>query len=159
MINKLNFWGSNYYNNPSIKEETIDKAEKILGIKLPSSFIDLIKIQNSGYTKGFVFPTKIKTSWADNHVPLNVLFGIVLDEDFMDDNIMSSNYMVKEWGLPEKLILISGDGHCWIALDYRKGKTPSISWIDIECNEDIKIAENFDDFLTGLVSEEEFFDN
>ena len=43
-----------------------------------------------------------------------------------------------------------------ITLDYRNGENPSIRWIDIECNEDIHVANNFEDFINGLILEEEF---
>ncbi len=154
-----NFWDCNYYNNPSLTDEMIKQAENELGFKLPDTFIDLLKVQNGGYTKGFAFPMTIKTSWAINHVPLSELFGIVLDKEsdsFHD--IMKSEYMTKEWGLPEKQVLLTGHGHWWITLDYRQGDVPSIRWVDCEYGEDIHIANSFDDFYNGLVSENRFAD-
>lgn len=59
--------------------------------------------------------------------------------------------MIEEWGLPENLVLIAGDGHSWITLDYRKGSSPSLRWIDVECNEDIHISDSFEDFVNELV--------
>jgi hypothetical protein len=50
-----------------------------------------------------------------------------------------------------KQVLLSGDGHYWITLDYRNGPHPSIAWIDVECGEDVQIAESFPAFLLGLV--------
>ena len=72
---------------------------------------------------------------------------------------MDTDYMTKEWGLPEKQILLTGDGHWWITLDYRDSETPSVKWIDVECDEEIKIADNFDQFINGLVSDETFAEN
>jgi len=74
------FWGENYYNNPLLLPKMILKAESVLNVKLPRLLIDLLKIQNGGYTKGFAFPMKHKTTWSDNHVPLYEMFGIVTDE-------------------------------------------------------------------------------
>ncbi len=100
---------------------------------------------------------KTKTTWADNHIPLNELFGIVLDENSdSGHNIIQSSYMTTEWGLPEKQVLLTGDGHWFITLDYRKGETPTIRWIDCECGEDIYVANSFDEFYEGLVSEDHF---
>ena len=156
-INKNEFWDSNYYNNPPLTDKMIEQAESELGVKLPNTFLELLKIQNGGYARGFAFPMTIKTTWSDNHVPLTELFGIVFDnESDSVHNIMLSNYMTQEWRLPEKQILLSGGGHWWITLDYRQGETPSIRWIDCECNEDIHIADSFDCFYNGLVSEDEF---
>lgn len=152
------FWDSNYYNNPPVTDEMVKKAERILGVKLPDTFIELLRQQNGGYTKGFAFPMKKKTTWADDHVPLNELFGIVVNKNSdSGHNILQTDYMIKEWGLPEKLVLLTGDGHWWITLDYRKESVPTVRWIDIECGEDVHIANNFEEFINGLVSEGEFY--
>jgi SMI1-KNR4 cell-wall len=151
------FWGSNYYKHPPLTDEMLDLAETKLGVKLPKTLIELLKIQNGGYTKRFVFPMTQRTTWADNHVPLSSLSGIVLDEGFRSaQNIMDTEYMTKEWGLPERQVLLTGDGHWWITLDYRDNETPCVMWIDVECNEEVKVAENFDQFIDGLVSEDTF---
>ncbi len=158
-INKTDFWDSNHYNNPPLTDKMIETAEKELGVKLPETYLELLKIQNGGYTKGFAFPMTIKTTWADNHVPLTELFGINLEkESDSAHNIMQSAYMTKEWGLPEKQILLTGDGHWWITLDYRQSDIPSIRWIDCECGEDLHVADSFNDFFNGLVNEDEFID-
>ena len=119
-----------------------------------------LKIQNGGYTKGFAFPMTQKTTWAENHVPLSDLFGIVLDKSIQTaQNIMDTDYMTNEWGLPEKQVLLTGDGHWWITLDYRDNEIPSVKWIDVECNEEVKIADDFDQFINGLVSDDTFAEN
>jgi hypothetical protein len=156
-FDKTTFWDVNYYNHPPLTDEMIAIAEKTLNVKLPGIFIELLKIQNGGYTKGFVFPMTEKTTWAENHVPLSELFGIVTDESLKTaHNILDTPYMTKEWGLPEKQVLLSGDGHCWITLDCRSGIAPSIRWIDVECGEDIHVADNFEEFIYGLVAADEF---
>ena len=43
-------------------------------------------------------------------------------------------------------------------MDYRNNSNPSIRWIDVEMDEDIHIANNFDEFLNGLVSDEFYYD-
>lgn len=159
-IDKTEFWDSNYYNHPPLTDEMVTSAENELGVKLPKTLIKLLKIQNGGYTKGFAFPMTQKTTWAENHVPLSELFGIVLDETIRTaQNILDTDYMTKEWGLPEKQVLLTGDGHWWITLDYRDNEIPCIKWIDVESNEEIKIADDFDQFINGLVSEDTFAEN
>jgi hypothetical protein len=159
-IDKKEFWGSNYYNHPPLTDEMVKIAENELGVKLPKTLIELLKMQNGGYTKGFAFPMTKKTTWAENHVPLSDLFGIVIDKNIRTgQNIMDTHYMTKEWGLPEKQVLLTGDGHWWITLDYQDKEIPSVKWIDIECSEEIMIADNFDQFINGLVSEDNFAEN
>lgn len=153
-IAKSDFWDDNYYNHPSLTDEMVAIAQEMFNVKLPELFIELLKIQNGGYTKRFVYPMTVGTTWAENHVPLSVLFGIVPDPTIKTaQNILDTPYMTEEWGLPEKQILLNGEGHWWITLDYRKGDIPSVRWIDVECDQDIHIADNFDVFMKGLVKE------
>ncbi len=152
-----NFWDSNYYNHPQLTDEMISEAEEKLGVTLPSEFIDLLKTQNGGYTHGFVLPMSQSTSWAEDHIPLNDLFGIVTDPSIETaQNILDTEYMTEEWGLPEKQVLLSGEGHWWITLDYRDSDTPSVAWIDVECEEEFKVADSFSEFMKNLVPESEY---
>lgn len=151
-IDLSEFWDENYYNNPPLTDEMVVAAEESLGVKLPDSFINLLKTQNGGYTSGFAFPMDSKTSWADDHVPFTEGFGIVTDKNSESGhNILQTEYMIEEWGLPEDVVLLTGDGHWFIVLDYRKGSEPSIRWIDVECEQDTHVADTFDDFLNGLI--------
>lgn len=152
-----NFWGSNYYNHPPLTDEMVAFTERELEVKLPSEYIALLRIQNGGYTHGFGFPMTQRTTWAEDHVPLHDLTGIVTDPEIRTaQNILDTAYMTEEWGLPPRQALLSGDGHWWITLDYRKGDVPSVAWIDVECDEDIQVAPTFAAFLQGLRPNSEF---
>lgn len=61
----------------------------------------------------------LPTSWADDHVHVDHLFGIGMGKE---KGILESEYLIQEWDLPKNVVLISGDGHSWIALDYRNSK-------------------------------------
>ena len=151
-IQKNDFWDSNYYNHPDLTDAMVEIAEKELGVKLPPLLLELLKVQNGGYTKGFAYPMIKKTTWADDHVPFSELFGIVTDKSVETaQNMLDTHYMIKEWGLPEKQVLLCGDGHWWLTLDYRKESSPSVRWIDVECEEDIEVASSFEAFINGLV--------
>jgi len=156
-IDPNQFWGSNYYNHPSLNDAVVEEAEKRLGVTLPPDLIALLRVQNGGYTKGFAHPMKQKTTWADDHVPLHDLAGIVTDPTHQTPlNILQTEYLTHEWGLPSKLVLLSGDGHWWITLDYRNSTVPSVAWIDVECGEDVQVARSFSDFLSGLLPDAEY---
>ncbi len=158
-IDKSKFWGTNHYNHPPLTEEMIAIAEKSLDVKLPALFIELLRIQNGGYTAGFAFPMTQKTTWADDHVPLSKLCGIVTDESIKTaHNIMDSHYMTEEWELPPKQVLLAGEGEWWITLDYRDSSIPTVRWLDVECDEDVLIANSFEEFFNGLVPESNYDD-
>ncbi|EAR10184.1 SMI1/KNR4 family protein [Reinekea blandensis] len=152
-----NFWGENFYNHPELTDEMLEVAEKKLGVKLPAEYVELLKQQNGGYTTNFVFPTDQENSWAEDHVPLNELFGIVTDEAVETaQNILDTEYMTEEWGLPERQVLLSGAGHWWITLDYRNGGEPTVRWLDVESDETFELASSFKAFMSRLVAESEF---
>ncbi|WP_342474059.1 SMI1/KNR4 family protein [Bacillus sp. FSL W8-1141] len=139
-----------YYTLKKINEAEIAKAEKKLGITLPDTYKKLILEQNGGYTIHNAFPTTHSNSWAEDHIQFNHLLGIAEDE-----GIMESAYLIKEWELPEGLVLINGDGHTWVAMDYRKTKeNPTIHYFDVEMEEDFKLADSFDEFIEGLYTAE-----
>jgi hypothetical protein len=58
-------------------------------------------------------------------------------------SLLDSAYSVEEWGLPSPRVLLSGDGHCWIALDYRacgeRGE-PSVTWFDVDEGKALPLA-------------------
>jgi SMI1-KNR4 cell-wall len=151
------FWRSNHYNHPALTDEMVLVAEQQLGVKLPAEYVALLRIQNGGYTHGFGFPMTQRTTWAKDHVPMNDLAGIVTDPAIRTaQNVLDTAYLTNEWGLPPHQVLISGDGHWWITLDYRKGDVPSVAWIDVECGQDIQIAPTFAAFLEGLKPRAQF---
>jgi hypothetical protein len=153
-ISTREFWGVNYYDHPPLTDLMLAEAENCLGFILPTEYVDLLRIQNGGYTKGFAHPMKQRTTWAPDHVPLPDLAGIVTDPNHRTaQNVLQTAYMTKEWGLPPRQVLLSGDGHFWITLDYRAGPRPFVAWIDVDCDEDIQIADSFSSFLLGLVPE------
>ncbi|MFE4239839.1 SMI1/KNR4 family protein [Peribacillus butanolivorans] len=60
-----------------------------------------------------------------------------------------------KWDLPKGLILLCGDGHSWVALDYRNTKSdPPVIFIDTETDELIKLANNFAAFLENFTEHE-----
>ncbi|MFD4419347.1 SMI1/KNR4 family protein [Bacillus safensis] len=147
------FWeidDEGYYTLKKITAEEVAKAEKKLGVTLPDTYKKLILEQNGGYIIHNAFPTTHSNSWAEDHIQFNHLLGIAEDEGIMD-----SAYLIKEWELPEGLVLISGDGHTWVAMDYRKTKeNPAIHYFDVEMEEDFKLADSFDEFIQGLYTAE-----
>lgn len=153
--NPSEFWGTDYYKNPKLTDTMVAEAHQILGVTLPETLLALLRVQNGGYTRGFVFPTDRRTSWAEDHVALDELFGIGnKDGPTGGHNLLDTANMTKEWGLPPNQVLLAGDGHWWITLDYRKRNVPSIAWIDVEVGEDAQLAPSFDEFLAKLVPAE-----
>ena len=151
---KTPFSNSDYYKRIPLTQQAILKAEKQIGQKLPSELIRLLKIRNGGYTQGFAYPMAQPTMWSENHVPFSELMGIVFDKSKSQESSILDTSYAEEWGLPKKQVPLCGDGHWFITLDYRTNEVPKVMWIDIECEEEVFIADSFKDFLNGLISDE-----
>ncbi|MGI4736201.1 MAG: SMI1/KNR4 family protein [Janthinobacterium lividum] len=157
-IDPTNFWDETAEVPPSLTTEFIQQAERQLGVSLPADLLALLKQQNGGYTRGFVYPMTQPTSWAANHVPFDELFGLLPPETGYT-SILDSGYLTQEWGIPEKQVLLSGDGHWFITLDYRHGSEPRVAWIDTEMDEDVPVANSFSAFLAGLIDSNDMLED
>nr|WP_233254294.1 SMI1/KNR4 family protein [Salipaludibacillus keqinensis] len=159
-----NIWQeeNDYGKLEPLTDKIIEIAEEKLKVSLPKSYINILKQQNGGYIKFNAHRLDTPTSWADDHINVDHIFGIGLGKE---KGILDSEYLIKEWDLPENVVLISGDGHSWIALDYRSRKTePPVILIDVDEEQMIELAPNFDTFLNGLYEqttefEEEYTDD
>lgn len=148
---------------PVLTEQMVIEAESELGVKLPDAYVDLMRTTNGGYTHDAACGTSQPTGWAPTHVPVDVIFGIPAVGDRgafgVGSGILQTAYMTEEWGLPPGLVLLNGDGHWWIALDYRstgpRGE-PTVVWIDLERGEDLQLADSFASFLEQLVPADDF---
>ena len=153
-----NFWiyeDEDPYTLKSISERGILKAEKKLGVRLPEEYKALILEQNGGYINFNAFPSERPTSWAKDHVQFDYLLGLGKKA-----GILESKYIIKEWELPDNLILIHGDGHTWIALDYRETKeNPPVHYFDSEFEENYKLADSFGEFLSKLYTDDSIDDD
>ncbi len=141
----------------TLTEEALVSAEQQLRVKLPPEYIALLRIQNGGSTNGFGFPMTEQRGWAIDHVPFDEMAGIGADPKFpWPLNILHSADLSEEWQLPPRQILLSGDGHWWMTLDYRVGDIPSVAWIDLELEQDLQVAPTFGEFLKGLRPNSDF---
>lgn len=153
------FWEkskSDYYELKKTNEEEILNAEKNLGITLPTTYKKLILQKNGGMINFNAFLTNRPTAWAEDHIQFNHLRGLGKKSGILD-----SVYLIEEWELPNDQILISGDGHSWITMDYReRHENPSIHYFDAELEQNFKLADSFDEFLSKLyIHENEDFES
>lgn len=152
-----NFWQEDdeIYKLVPLTAKTIESAEEKLQVKFPKSYIKLLKKQNGGYIYNNAFPCGVPTSWADDHINVDHILGIGEEE-----GVVESEYLINEWGLPKNIVVFSGDGHTWVAFDYRKTKSePPIIYVDVEADQIIELAPDFESFLEELyVNEKELED-
>ncbi|WP_432043656.1 SMI1/KNR4 family protein [Streptomyces cadmiisoli] len=157
---KETFWGEGAYGvQPALTDRAVRDAEHELGVTLPPSLLDLLSEQNGGVVADAwnAAPAAEPTSWSQDHVPFGELMGIGHSETMV--SLLDTPYLVEEWGLPSSIVLVSGHGHYWIALDYRECGSdgePMVTWFDIEFDVELQLAKDFRSFVEGLVSDKIF---
>ena len=158
------FWDEIDERPKELTDKMVENAEKQLGYKLPKSYIELLKSRNGGYPVNTCYPTNEKTSWADDHIEIETIYGIGIENGI--DNEYGSNYLIEAWEYPAIGILICScpsGGHDVVMLDYSdcgKDGEPKVVHIDMETeNGEPKItvlAQNFETFVKGLKPDIEF---
>ncbi|MFF4811214.1 SMI1/KNR4 family protein [Micromonospora chersina] len=152
---KTSFWSdSPHGRQPPLTHQAVRDAEGTLGVKLPAALLDLLWIQNGGVVadEWSAYPTTEPTSWADDHLPFESVMGIGPTEAKL--SLLDTPYLVREWDLPAHIVLLAGDGHTWIALDYRTSGPqgePSVTWFDADMQTELSLAPNFRSFVEGLM--------
>lgn len=151
---KRNIWRTDIeedeYKQKNLSDSDIERAESFFNIKLPVDYVSILKKQNGGYIICNAHPSPVPTSWSDHSIHIDHIRGIG-----EGTGILNSPYLISEWGLPEGIIIISGDGHSFIALDYRNTKNePTVIYLDTQSNQVVTLSNNFKEFLNHLYLEE-----
>ena len=76
---KASFWSGHTYGvQPALTQATVADAERVLGLRLPESLLNLLRVQNGGGVTADrdAFPTHQPTSWSEDHIPFTELMGI-----------------------------------------------------------------------------------
>ncbi|MDI6105656.1 SMI1/KNR4 family protein [Actinoplanes sp. NEAU-A12] len=145
---------------PPLTDELVVDAEGQLGVRLPPDLIHLLRTQNGGVIADAwdAFPTDASV-YADDHVPFDHLYGIGPADQAGTTTLLDTPYLVREWELPSPVVLLSGQGHYWIALDYREcgpAGTPSVVWLDNEMDQELQLAPDIRAFVERLTASDSF---
>lgn len=136
--------------------DLVAATEKAVGVTLPETLVRLLRLRNGGvvFEAWDAFPTG-----ADDHVLFDVLLGAGPPDVPDSATLGDTPYLVAEWGLPSPVLLLSGDGHTWVALDYRvcgPAGEPSVVWLDADRGSERALAPDFRTFVEGLRPSAEF---
>lgn len=132
-------------------ESLLKWTEDSLGVRLPGSYISLVKKRNGGALRRNAFKVRKRREWYS----FDQIAG--LDRKHVDA-ITSRTRVAREWQVPEGLIALDGDGHWWLCLDYRRcgpEGEPVLIHYDTDtlgsAEESFQVADSLDEFLAGLV--------
>ncbi len=136
------------YKLDPLTKEMITQAETLFDVEFPDEYIKILSTQNGGYLLYDTYSCLLMPSYSSIEIQIDHLFGIGGNVGILD-----IPHFQEEWNLPKGVVLISGDGHEWVALDYRNSKAnPPIVYVDSEEETITTIATSFNEFLTVLMS-------
>lgn len=166
------FW---YSGNPELDEdfeieppsdETIASVEASLGYKFPESYIEFMKIRNGGVLEKCYYPHDLPTPWIENYWEISDFFSIGSTATYSLCGELGGQFMMESWNYPDIGVYICNcpsAGHDMILLDYSEcGRNmengePKVVHVDQESDYGITlIADNFETFVKGLVSDSNF---
>lgn len=139
------------------KGERVKLFELEYNVALPEAFVSydqptgswLVKLPDSS-SQGF------RDHFGEGYVCIDGIWGLQLYEG---SSVFQTQRLIKEWNLPERLVLIAGNGHYWLALDYReRRKDPPVIVIVTDTGESLQVARSFAELLTLRQRHEEVFD-
>ncbi|KPG26232.1 SMI1/KNR4 family protein [Mycobacteroides immunogenum] len=146
-----------YVQSPLTKE-LLEVAEHELGVRLPTAYLALLRVQNGGYL-GVCFPEN--QNFSTTH---GIIRGIGTKYPYLakeawwhDDEDFEPRPSGAAWLIP-----FDGDGHWDLCLDYRQSSTdatglradPAVVVIDTEEREpniESFVADSFENYLAQLV--------
>ncbi len=139
------------YTGPEFTDITVADVEESLGRKRPSSYLELLRMQNGGVPTRRCYRTEFETSWAPNYFEIAGILGIGVR------GIENSPHMITEWGYPDIGIVICAmpsGGHDAVMLDYRSSSSePAVVYVDEDRLPRI-VALTFAEFLQRLESKD-----
>lgn len=159
------FWdlGETDLTQPPLTGEMVTAAEADLGVRLPAALIRLLRQRNGGIVAdAWDACPAAPNSWAADHVPFDHLHGIAPPGRELSMALQDTGYLVREWGLPSPVVLLSGDGHTWVALDYRDcgpDGDPPVVYLDADLGQELRVAPGFRTFVESLTPSARFPDD
>ncbi|WP_170399834.1 SMI1/KNR4 family protein [Ruegeria arenilitoris] len=162
------FWSGDAYERKNYISRKLDESllrsvEQELGVKLPESYVEMMKVQNGGTPSKNSHPTNTPTSWAKDHIAISGIYGIDRKLDCSLCGYFSTKFWMGEWGYPHIGVYFAdcpSAGHDMLCLDYRNASgnsQPTVVHVDQENDYRITfIAPDFESFIRGLKDENEF---
>ncbi|MCB9846503.1 MAG: SMI1/KNR4 family protein [Phycisphaeraceae bacterium] len=147
---------SKHYTHRGFSDQRVRDAEKALGVRLPKSYIELLRFRNGARLRwGGVYPDEPPPRHHTDRAVYE--FEAIAGIHPTAWNALPSFARTSsdEWQVPELLIPIDGDGHWYVCLDYRtrgpKGEPRIVHFEADRPNECTQIAPSFRELLHRLM--------
>lgn len=130
-----------------ITRDELTAIEQEIGKVIPASYKEVLLQQNGG---------PLQYRWVRVAEPTPEVELIEIDHllGLETDGNLSSDYLIEEWGLRGDILVISGDGNGFFVLDYGEDtQNPPVIYLEVDSQAKMRVANNFDDFLSQLIAE------
>ena len=151
------------YIDAPLTDEKVSLVERTLKYTLPEAYVAMAKSQNGGMPNRTIHRTSTPTSWAQDHIEINGIFGIGSAKHSTLCGGSGSRFWIEDWGYPPIGIYFAdcpSAGHDMLCLDYREcGPTGEPAVVHVDQNREFKItpvAPDFESFVRGLVDRKAF---
>jgi len=160
---ELSEYAEREYTSTPPTDEVIAAVERQLDYKLPSSYVEFMRVQNGGIPRRTCHRMSRRTTWSHDHIAISGIYSIGGDRPSSLLGHFGSAFWSAEWGYPPIGIYFAdcpSGGHDMLCLDYREwGPTgePPVVHVDQEWDYTITpVAANFEAFVRGLVDQSTF---
>ena len=88
------------YLGAPLTDKMVVAVERELGYKLPAFYVELMKYQNGGIPRRTNHRTKVRTSWAEDHIAITGMFSIGREKRYSLCGAAGSRFWIEQWGYP-----------------------------------------------------------
>ncbi|WP_339311497.1 SMI1/KNR4 family protein [Paenibacillus sp. FSL k6-2145] len=141
-------------------DEQVESVEEQLVFKLPTSYINMMKLHNGGVPHYRYFPVSQAEAAKKVRVEIAAILGIGREKAHSLGGEAGSRFIIEQEGYPEIGVVVcecSSDSEV-VMLDYREsGNAGEPEVVHVDKNENYKItwlAPNFETFIQGLLNED-----
>ncbi|ALS74115.1 hypothetical protein AUC31_02075 [Planococcus rifietoensis] len=147
----MEFWlerdVTEFKETAGITREELTAIEQEIGKIIPASYKEVLLQRNGG---------PLQYRWVRVAEPAAEVELLEIDHllGLETDGNLSSDYLIEEWGLRGDILVISGDGNGFFVLDYGEdAQNPPVIYLEVDSRAKVRVANNFDDFLSQLIAE------
>ena len=146
---------------PPLTDDMVRAAERMMGVRLPAAYIQLLRVRNGGYPRRECLPTDEPNSWAEDHVRIHSIWGV----GFARGLDGPRRHKLADRGRAMPGVVVFADtptgGHDYLVLDYRAcgpDGEPRAAHVETEgdVGDPVVVAPDFEAFVRGLVDCDRF---
>ncbi|MDP6931791.1 MAG: SMI1/KNR4 family protein [Myxococcota bacterium] len=150
------FQDSGLPEGPPVTPGMVLAAQEALNLRLPESYLEVLRACNGGPLRRTCLPTDVSTSWSGDFVLLRNLAGIGCEGGI--DGAAGTTWLAGQWDYPTPCVVLGNEGRWALLLDYRNcptGSEPPVLLVDSDIDEgdgiaEWRLAEDFGSLLERL---------